>query len=155
MRMKARRIGVRAIVYKDNKILAVKHRTKDGGEADFWAIPGGGLDLDESLIKGVAREMVEETGISPQIGKLLFIQQYPSTRTDCSEELEFFFQVTNADDYAAVDLTTTTHGVAEIARIEFIDPTTENVLPRFIRDVPIAEYINSDMPVYIADYLTE
>lgn len=151
--MDTRRIGVRAIVFKDNKVLAVRHRKKDGTEADFWAIPGGGLDPGEGIVDGVKREMIEETGIEPAVGKLLFIQQYPSTRSDCDEELEFFFHVTNADDYTAVDLGITTHGMDEIARIEFIDPTTEPVLPKFIREIDTGSYATTAQPVYIADYL--
>lgn len=54
--MDKRRVGVRAIIYKDGKILAVKHKTKDG-EASFWAIPGGGLEPGESIENGLRREV--------------------------------------------------------------------------------------------------
>ena len=38
-----RRINVRAIIYREGKILAVKHRRGDQA-APYYAVPGGGLD---------------------------------------------------------------------------------------------------------------
>ena len=69
-----RRINVRAIIYKDGKLLAVKHKHGDN-ISHYYAVPGGGLDPHESLVDGLARELREETGIDAVIGNLLFIQQ--------------------------------------------------------------------------------
>ena len=44
-----RRINVRAIIYKDGKLLAVKHKHGDN-ISHYYAVPGGGLDPQESLI---------------------------------------------------------------------------------------------------------
>src|SRR5690606_14215983 len=120
--MDKRRIGVRAIMYKDGKLLAVKHKNNEGRTKDFWVIPGGGLDPGESLESGVKREIHEELGIDMKVGRLLFIQQFNSKRADCEEELEFFFLAENPEDFAAFDLRTTTHGMQELAECEFIDP---------------------------------
>ena len=61
-----RRINTRAIIYRDGKILAVKH--KHGDEISFYyAAPGGGLDPHESLTDGLIRELREETGISSTV----------------------------------------------------------------------------------------
>ena len=65
-----RRINVRAIIYKDGKLLAVKHKHGDN-ISHYYAVPGGGLDPQESLIDGLARELHEETGIDAVIGNLL------------------------------------------------------------------------------------
>lgn len=72
--MDKRRINVRAIAWHDDKLLAVKHKTKSGGEANYWALPGGGLDPFEYLADGVTRELIEETGITPIVGRMLFGQ---------------------------------------------------------------------------------
>lgn len=149
----SRRINIRGVIAKDGKILAVKHLSrKTNQEVDYWAIPGGGLEDGESLIDGLTREFIEETGIAPKIGKLLFAQQYHRETREC---LELFFEIKNVDDYENIDLSKTSHGLAEISRIVFIDPKTEGLLPNFLQEVDIAEYINNDQPVYIADNLNK
>jgi 8-oxo-dGTP pyrophosphatase MutT (NUDIX family) len=153
--MNKRRINVRGIIWRDGKLLAVKHKRSDGSETDYWAIPGGGLDPHESLHAGVIRELIEETGIAAQAGPLLFVQQFNSKRADCAEELEFHFHITNTEDFAIIDLAKTTHGTEEISRIEFIDPRKEYILPRFISDIDIASYIHTAQPVYLFNELGE
>ena len=101
-----RRINVRAIIYRDGKLLAVKHRRGDK-VAHYYAVPGGGLDPQESLADCLVRELREETGVTAQPGRLLFIQQFPSSRLGYAEELEFFFAVDNPDDFAAINLENT------------------------------------------------
>ncbi len=150
--MEKRRIGVRGIIFKDGKILANKFHTENG-ESDFWATPGGGLDPLESITAGLHREMTEETGIAPKIGRLLFIQQFASDREDRDEELEFFFHIENPEDYESIDLEATTHGALEHARCEFMDPKTEMILPAFLQTIDIADYIKNQRPVFIANEL--
>lgn len=133
--MEKRRVAVRGIIHKDGKLLAVKHKTHDGGAADFWAIPGGGLNIGESIHEGLVREMIEETGIKPEVGRLMIVQQYPFTHHDGKtlEHFELLFEVTNADDYESIDLASTSHGDIEIAEYGFIDPNKENILPTILR----------------------
>ena len=151
--MTNRRINVRGVIYRDHKILAVKHRKTNGTEADYWAIPGGGLDPLESLHDGVRRELLEETGIDAKVGKLLFVQQLSSGKNGFNVELELFFHIENPDDFHTIDLTKTSHGVSEIARIEFIDPKTEYILPTLFSSLNIHQYIETPMPAYIHDEL--
>lgn len=151
--MDKRRINIRAIIWYEGKLLAVKHRSNSGSESAYWALPGGGLDPLESITEGVKRELLEETGVSAVIGKLLYIQQLKSTREHRDEELEFFFHVTNSEAFKTIDLRKTTHGMQELARCEFIDPTTEYILPDFLQTVDIQKQIESDQPVSITSYL--
>lgn len=152
--MDRRRIGVRAVIYKDGKILAVKHKRKDGSVADFWAIPGGGLDPSESLEDGLRRELQEELGVDVRPGRLLFVQQFRSGRADRDEELEFFFLVDYSDNLTVVDFMHTSHGADELARCEFIDPKKEVVLPDFISMIDMRLYVETVQPVFVANFLT-
>lgn len=153
--MDKRRINVRAIAWHDDKLLAVKHKTKSGGEASYWALPGGGLDPFESLADGVVRELIEETGITPKVGRMLFGQQLKSGREGRDEELEFFYHIKNAEDYTSINLANTTHGLEELARCEFIDPSKERLLPAFLQTIDIKSYIDNVLPVQIVDNLKE
>jgi 8-oxo-dGTP diphosphatase len=152
-----RRINVRGIIVDNNgNLFAVKHRSHDGSESHYWAIPGGGLNAGESLHDSLSREMVEEIGIKPIIDKLLFIQQFIHRRDDGSlrEELELFFYIKNYTDYQAnIDLATTTHGDTEIARTAFINPSKESLLPEFLQTIDMDKYIKNDQPVYIYNEL--
>lgn len=153
--MNKRRIGVRAIIYKDGKILAVRHKSKDGTAKDWWAIPGGGLDPGEALEDGLKREIEEELGVAVVPGRLLFIQQFTSGREDCDEELEFFFLIENSDTFESIDFSGTSHGMAELAACEFIDSTVETIKPGFIAEIDMQNYIESVQPVLVVNRFAE
>lgn len=128
-----RRVAVRAIIVREGKLLGVRLHQYDGKSTkdnDYWCTPGGGVDEGEALIPALKREIIEELGPDPEVGQLLYIQQFIHGET---EQLEFFFHVTNADDYVNLDLSATTHGAVEIAEVAFIDAATENVMPKFLR----------------------
>ncbi len=142
-----RRVNVRGIIFKDGKLLAQQLTPgSDGIIRDYWCTPGGGVNIGESLHQGLHREMIEETGIAPKIGKLLFIQQF---HDGTKEQLELFFHIENANDYDAIDLSQTSHGEAEITRVDFIDPKMTNVLPAFLQTIDMEQYITSTLPVFV------
>lgn len=145
-----RRIAVRGIIIKNDKVLAVKHKNADGDEVDFWAIPGGGLNPHESLADGLTREILEELGVVPKLGRLLFIQQY---RDEKREYLELFFHITNAENFQDIDLASTSHGTLEISRCEFIDSKKEHLLPTFLQSVDITAALAESSPIQIESYL--
>jgi ADP-ribose pyrophosphatase YjhB (NUDIX family) len=144
-----RRVATRGILYRDGKILATKQKEDDGSEAENWATFGGGLDPQESLTDGLYREMIEETGIAPKIGKLLFIQQFTHPDYKSKEHLEFFFLIENTADYESIDLAATTHGALEIARADFIDPKENAILPAFLATIDMKDYVENDRHVFI------
>lgn len=117
------------------------YRDDLGHESDFWCTPGGGVDAGEAIISALQREMIEETDVMPDVGKLLYVHQF--VKND-NEITEFFFHVTNADDYNRIDLSKSSHGQKEISEIKFIDPkTTPNLLPKFLREEEIEDHIKS------------
>lgn len=124
---------MRAIILKGDRLLCVRlkqypGKLVDAGQ-DFWCLPGGGVDIGEPLIPALERELIEETGIKPQVDKLLYVQQFQHKDW---EFLELFFHVTNSRDYETINLEETTHGAIELAEIGFIDPRMKNVLPVFL-----------------------
>jgi 8-oxo-dGTP pyrophosphatase MutT (NUDIX family) len=143
------RLAVRGIICLDGKLLCFKLKPYHGGPArDFWCVPGGGVDPGESLLVALERELIEETGVKPTIGHLLYIQQF---RLNDKEQLEFFFHILNPDDYQSIDLAKTSHGTLEVAQYDFIEPAKENVLPKFLRDQDYRALNNK--PVQLFNYL--
>lgn len=55
---KPNHIGTSVFIQYQDKLL-LEHRK----DSDTWAVIGGGLNIDESLIEGAIREVKEETGI--------------------------------------------------------------------------------------------
>jgi len=132
----ARRVSVRGIIFREGMLLAVRLKPYHGAiRGDFWCTPGGGLDPGESLADGMRRELVEETGVEPAVSALLYVQQFAHENV---EQLEFFFHITNPETYMTVDLSKTTHGMAEITEIDFQDPRSIPLLPKFLTTQDIA-----------------
>lgn len=147
----SRRIAVRGIIVHNNKLLCFKLKDRDGNVSDFWSVPGGGLEEHESLKDGVERELLEETGIKPIVGELLFVQQFSRNDPPHTEELEFFFHIKNPGDYLSIDLSKTTHGVQEVDEVKFINPSENYVLPKFLADEPLD--FNNDQIAKVFNYL--
>jgi 8-oxo-dGTP diphosphatase len=62
-------VGVGAVIVKAGRLLLVKRRYEP--LAGRWSIPGGTLELGETLETGVAREMREETGLEVEVGPVI------------------------------------------------------------------------------------
>jgi len=148
--MKTRRVNVRGIIFSEGKLLLTKFRQEDDSESAHWGTFGGGLDIGESISDGLHREMIEETGIAPKIGKLLFIQQFDDGE---KEQFELFFHIENIEDYETIDLEATSHGMLELTTWGYVDPKTEHVLPAFLSTVDIERAINSNQPVEVSNEL--
>jgi ADP-ribose pyrophosphatase len=64
------RVAVGAIVFKEGRILLVQ-RGKPPAEG-CWAIPGGSVEIGETLQQAAQREIREETGVSIQAREPVF-----------------------------------------------------------------------------------
>lgn len=151
----ARRICVRGIIYKNGKLFGQKLHGSDG---DWWCTPGGGVDPIESLHDALTREMIEETGVKPVIGRLVLVQQFATsgqTSHGEDEQLEFFFLIENVDDYETIKLEDTSHGVLEVAEFGFVDPQEKNMLPNILQTPKIIDAFENQQPVIFYTQLAQ
>lgn len=64
-------VGVGAVVLAevDERVLLVRRRFEP--LAGQWSLPGGALEVGETLCEGVAREVLEETGLVVEVGPMI------------------------------------------------------------------------------------
>ena len=62
-------VGVGAVIVEAGKVVLVRRRFEP--LAGRWSLPGGTLELGETLETGVAREMREETGLDVEVGPVI------------------------------------------------------------------------------------
>ena len=62
-------VGVGAVIIKDGKILLEKRKSEPG--RGKWSIPGGLVELGESVSQTVVREVAEETGLEVYAPELI------------------------------------------------------------------------------------
>ncbi|MGC2109623.1 MAG: NUDIX hydrolase [Candidatus Korobacteraceae bacterium] len=80
-------IGVGAVIVDAGRILLVRRATEPlKGE---WSVPGGMLELGETLRDGVRREVLEETGIEVEPGEVLDV--FDSIFTDALGRTEYHY----------------------------------------------------------------
>ena len=82
--------GATVVVIKDGKILLNLR-----SDTNTWGVPGGALELGETLEQTAARELKEETNLSAASFRLLNVFSGP----------DFYFKYPNADElYSVVSL---------------------------------------------------
>ena len=84
-------VGVKAIVIKDDKILLLK----DSSRPDFWDVPGGRIDDNETIEQTLLRELTEElpSHTNPHIGELLNAYRIPGSIKDDLGLVLLFYRV--------------------------------------------------------------
>jgi 8-oxo-dGTP diphosphatase len=84
------RVRVRGcgICVEEGAILLVNHRGVRPG--NFWAPPGGGVNLGETAAQAIVREFQEETHLEVSVGPFLFACEYLQPPLHA---IELFFEV--------------------------------------------------------------
>lgn len=121
-------IRCRAIILYEGKLLVVKHTP----DANFVALPGGHLEWKEDIKEGLRREIKEELGISPEIGRLLYVNNFIQGKR--KQSIEFFFEVINSQDYKDIKDSKAIQ-TDEIAEMSWAEPTSSvSILPKTLGD---------------------
>ena len=66
------RIGVNALIIDDGHVLLAHRR-----DIDWWNLPGGGMEIGETVEEALCREVREETGLEIQIERLVGVYSKP------------------------------------------------------------------------------
>jgi ADP-ribose pyrophosphatase YjhB (NUDIX family) len=82
-------VGVGAVVVRDGRALIVRraHEPRQGE----WSLPGGRLDLGESLVDAARREVKEETGLDVEVGPM--IETFDRVHRDSEGRIRYHFVI--------------------------------------------------------------
>jgi len=90
------RVAVGAVVFKDERVLLVR-RGQPPSE-DLWAIPGGSVEIGETLQEAAEREILEETGITVRAGEPVYT--FDVIDRDSAGKIRFHYVIVDlAADY--------------------------------------------------------
>lgn len=88
-------------------MLMVRHRGV-GPTDTFWSPPGGGVQFGETVPNALIREFAEETGLTVEIGDLLFVNEFVQPPLH-AVELFFAVRVTSGTLQRGVDPEMSSH----------------------------------------------
>jgi len=82
-------VGVGAVVVRDGKALIIKrgHEPRKGE----WSLPGGRVELGESLVEALKREIKEETGLDVEPGEV--IESFDRIHRDPDGRVRYHFVI--------------------------------------------------------------
>ena len=109
-------VGVGAVIIQDGKVVLVKRRFEP--LAGQWSLPGGRLELGETLEAGLAREMLEETGLEVQVGPVVDV--FDRILLDPERKVRYHYVLI---DYLCRPVGGSLAHGSDVAAVELVDPT--------------------------------
>jgi len=124
-------VAVGAIVFKDNKVLLVLRANPPSEK--MWSVPGGRVELGETLQEAAEREIKEETGITIRAKEPVFT--FEVIDRDAAGRVRFHYVIidlaadyVSGEPYAGNDAVDTNWISAEDLKGLAVSPTTLKVL---------------------------
>ena len=109
-------VGVGAVIVQDGRVLLVKRRYEP--LAGRWSLPGGTLEVGETLEAGLAREMQEETGFDVRVGPVIDV--FDRIMLDDDKRVQYHFVLV---DYLCWPAGGTLVAGSDVEDAIFVDPT--------------------------------
>ena len=66
------RIAVSALIFEEGRVLLAHRR-----DIDWWNLPGGGMEVGETVDEALCREVAEETGLEVEVEQLVGVYSKP------------------------------------------------------------------------------
>jgi mutator protein MutT len=109
-------VGVGAVIVHEGRVVLVKRRYEP--LAGQWSIPGGAVEIGETLEACVAREMLEETGFEVEVGPVIEVLDR-ITHDDASRVIYHFVLV----DYLCWPIGGELRAGTDVAEAVLVDPS--------------------------------
>jgi 8-oxo-dGTP diphosphatase len=88
------RLATRALILHEDRLLLVN--AYPGARLDLWCAPGGGCEAGQSLPENLAREVMEETGLTITVGAPVLINEFHDPDSGF-HQVDLFFRCALAD----------------------------------------------------------
>jgi 8-oxo-dGTP diphosphatase len=108
-------VGVGAVIIQDGRVLLVKRRYEP--LAGRWSLPGGTVEVGETLEDALTREMREETGLEVTVGPV--IEVFDRILHDADKRVEYHFVLV---DYLCWPIGGTLEAGSDVDDARFVDP---------------------------------
>jgi mutator protein MutT len=108
-------VGVGAVIVQDGKVLLVKRKYEP--LAGQWTLPGGAVEVGETLEACLVREMLEETGLEVRVGPV--IEVIDRITHDTEGRVMYHFVLV---DYLCWSTGGTLCASSDVAEVCFADP---------------------------------
>ncbi len=118
----APRVGIGAITIHEGRVLLVKRAAEPS--RGLWAIPGGTLELGETMQECAAREILEETGITIKVGACIYVFDF--MERDAEGKIKFHFVIV---DFAGEYVSGEPKGADDADEARFVAPEELKELP--------------------------
>ena len=121
-----------AIIFDDSREKVLLTRRTDNGK---WCLPGGHMEAGESTTEACAREVLEETGLTVNVGRLIGVYGSPHRITEYADGNKFqsvvmCFQAEATGGELAISEETTEFGyynVTEMQKLDLLDSSQERI----------------------------
>ena len=108
-------VGVGAVIMHEGKVVLIKRRYEPlKGQ---WSLPGGGVEVGETLEAAVAREMLEETGLVVEVGPV--IEVFDRIVRDDDERVRYHFVLV---DYLCWPVSGDLQAGSDVDEAEWVSP---------------------------------
>jgi 8-oxo-dGTP diphosphatase len=91
MTKRTTRLAVRALILLEDQLLLVN--AYPSGKSDLWCAPGGGVEPGASLHDNLAREVLEETGLSVTVAEPALVNEFHDPGSGF-HQVDVFFRCT-------------------------------------------------------------
>lgn len=113
-------VGAKGLIVRpDGKILIVREGSShdEGTELGNWDVVGGRIEPEEPLLDGLAREIMEESGLTVTVGRLLGVtENFPVIKGEMVHIIRAYYACTTTETEAVLSQDHDAH--------EWIDSTT-------------------------------
>ena len=114
-------VGIGAVIVQDGLVLLVKRRYAPlAGE---WSLPGGGVEVGETLDACVVREMREETGLDVEVGPV--IEVFDRITHDADGRVQYHYVLV---DYLCWPIGGELAAASDVADVAWVGPPD---IPRY------------------------
>ena len=116
------RLAARAVILHDTRLLLVN--AWPGNQSDLWCAPGGGVERGSSLPDNLAREVLEETGLTIAVAAPCLVNEFHDPASGF-HQVEVFFRCTITAGTLSDDWTDT-EGIVHTRRF-FAEPEIKGI----------------------------